>query len=359
MTKYNLAEYGQTDRAMYDEYVSKFPSMKGKTVAITGTSVNGMGFYIAEAAIRKGADVLICLNRTSGSAKKGVEGLQAIKEDVNSPTEIKTVNCDLQDLENVKKAGAEVNHIAQNGLDVLVCNSGIMATKDIRTKDGFDVQMQTNQLSHFLLTSIVWPSIKLAAEKRGEARVVTHSSSARDTPSSDLKEEFFQKSKPGTLGGDKSSMFMEMTGFSWGPWQRYHQSKLANSCFTMEMHRRLQEKGIANIKVATADPGLATSNLQVTSTQSGLMPQWAARMLAKRGHSAEDGSLSCAMGAFSPKTNSGDMYMPEKVFKGKPVKCICGGISAKKGKEKLTCKAKNQARVWAYCEEALGVQFDL
>jgi len=42
-------------------------------------------------------------------------------------------------------------------LDVLVNNAGIMATGDIATKDGYDIQMQTNHLSHFLLTARVWP----------------------------------------------------------------------------------------------------------------------------------------------------------------------------------------------------------
>ena len=199
----------------------------------------------------------------------------------------------MQDLAVVRQAGEEVNAIAKKngGLDVLVCNSGIMAVKDTRTNDGFDVQMQTNQLSHFLLTSIVWPSIKQAADKRGEARVVTHSSSARDSPRGNLRKDFFEKSEPGTLGGDWTlTLVIEMLGLCGGPWQRYHQTKLANSCFSMELHNRLQEKGITNIKSMTADPGLATSNLQVTSTKEGLMPGWTAKLLAKGGHSAADGA---------------------------------------------------------------------
>ena len=105
----------------------------------------------------------------------------------------------------------------------------------------------------------------------------------------------------------------------------------------MEMHRHLKEKGMSNkIKAVTADPGLATSNLQVTSTQDGLMPHWAAKMLARGGHSAPDGALSAAMGSFSPDANSGDMYMPEGQLKGPPVKCIAGGQAVEKGKEKLT-----------------------
>jgi len=38
------------------------------------------------------------------------------------------------------------------GIDVLCNNAGVMALEDQATKEGYDVQMQTNHLSHFLLT---------------------------------------------------------------------------------------------------------------------------------------------------------------------------------------------------------------
>jgi NAD(P)-dependent dehydrogenase (short-subunit alcohol dehydrogenase family) len=362
---YNVKDHGHSDRAMFDEYVadaSKLSDLSGKVVGITGTSAGGMGFHIAEAAIRKKAKVLICLNRDSGSAKKGEEGLKKLAAQINSPTIVQHVMCDMQDLEGVKKAAEEVNVVAKlnGGLDVLMCNSGIMATRDKRTKEGFEVQMQTNQLSHFLLTSLVFPSLELAAKSRGEARFVTHSSSARDGFPGVLEEKYFLKCAEGTLGGDDAWIMSERMLGREGPWQRYHQTKLANSCFAMEMHNKLKAKGISNIKALTCDPGIASSNLQVASTTGdGLMSGWAAKLLVGLGQSAENGSLSAVMCAFSAEAKSGDMYMPEKVGYGMPIKSIEEGVPLKKGGEKLTCGQENQMNVWKWSEEGLGIKFEI
>ena len=56
-----------------------------------------------------------------------------------------------------------------------------MALPD-HTEDGFDVQMQTNHLSHFLLTCELLPLLEKAANDSGEARIVNHSSIARMNP---------------------------------------------------------------------------------------------------------------------------------------------------------------------------------
>jgi len=78
-------------------------------------------------------------------------------------------------------------------------NAGVMALPDARTKDGYDIQMQTNHLSSFLLTQGLMPLLELAASRTGEARIVNHSSgAARGRP---LERKYFEKSEPDSLGG--------------------------------------------------------------------------------------------------------------------------------------------------------------
>ena len=43
---------------------------------------------------------------------------------------------------------------------------------DEATEDGFDTQMQTNHLSHFLLTRELFPLLEKSADKHGDARIV-------------------------------------------------------------------------------------------------------------------------------------------------------------------------------------------
>ena len=193
------------DETLYNEYMkdeSKLPKLENKVVAITGTTT-GLGFHLARTAIVKGAKAVLLLNRASERAKQSETKLQE-QYNTNKTTTVASIACDLMDLANVKEAALLVNDIAKehSGLDVLCCNAGVMMMNDTRTKDQFEVQMQTNQLSHVLLMHLTWESIKLAAETRGEARVVFQSSGARNTPPSNLQAKYFEKCEPMTLGGD-------------------------------------------------------------------------------------------------------------------------------------------------------------
>jgi NAD(P)-dependent dehydrogenase (short-subunit alcohol dehydrogenase family) len=279
------------------------PSLSGKTVAITGTS-SGTGFILAGAVAKLGARVLL-LNRASSRAEEALKKLQTAYPETN----FVAIACDLQNFESVKAAGAEVNTLcAEKGLAVLVNNAGVMAMPDVRTADGYDVQMQTNHLSHFLLTKEVMVSLKKAAELDGEARMVNHSSgAARGSP---IDAAFFEKCEPDTLGGFQADVpgFVDADGKPLGQWARYHNSKLANQLFTHAFNDKAKEAGSKVISIV-CQPGLAATNLQATTNTAGGMEDDFTKKFMANSHSAEDGTCGILI-ATAQKDLEGNFYGP-------------------------------------------------
>ena len=80
--------------------------------------------------------------------------------------------------------------------------------------------MQTNHLSHFLLTKELMPLLEAAAVKNGETRIVNQSSGSRKRPPLPLDAQYLGKNG-GNLGGNGTSV---KTG---GRWKRYQQVRLS------------------------------------------------------------------------------------------------------------------------------------
>lgn len=64
--------------------------------------------------------------------------------------ELKFVELDLSKLKSVEHAVVQFK-IQEKRLDLLILNAGIMAVPYGKTRDGFEVQLQTNYISHFLI----------------------------------------------------------------------------------------------------------------------------------------------------------------------------------------------------------------
>lgn len=285
------------DSTYFPKFKESLPSMKGKTVIITGTT-SGTGFVAANTLAGLGAKLLL-LNRASERAIKAYK----ILKDTFPNVEIHSVDCDLQSFASVRSAIKEVVQICPEGVNVLCNNAGVMALKDEATIDGYDVQMQTNHLSHFLLTMELMPLLEKSAEALGESRIVNHSSIARMNPSKELRAEYLEKNG-GKLGGDSASMF-----FGGARWLRYNQTKLANASFTAALHERLQKKG-SKVKALVAHPGLANTELQVTSVKDGGMGSFFTGLLMGMGQSMEDGAMGILSCMCLENVKSGEFYGP-------------------------------------------------
>ncbi len=237
------------------------------------------------------------LNRTSSRAEEALaallgEGIDAVH-----------VPCDLQSFASVQQAAEPLRQACPEGLDVLCNNAGVMGLPDRATADGCDVQMQTNHLSHFLLTSLAWPLLETAARERGEARVVNHSSGARRGPP--LKAGYLEK-RGGDLGGD---------GFpGFGRWRRYQQSKLANLLFTYALHDRVAStRPDCGVKVLCAHPGPTNSGLQAKTSHAGgnrLLDRLILWRTMRVAHSVEDGTMGLLRASCEPGVTSGEFYGP-------------------------------------------------
>lgn len=293
----------------FPAFIKTLPKMMRKTVAITGCT-SGTGLILARTCGDLGARVVM-LNRPSERAKAAL--LQLTQQKIDAVL----VPCDLQDFENVRAAATMLKTMCPAGIDVLCNNAGVMGLPDQATKDGFDVQIQTNHLSHFLLTSEIWSLLETAATQRGEARVVNHSSGARTGIT--LDAAYFGKNG-GNLGGD---------GFpGLGKWRRYQQSKLANLLFTYALHDQIVAERPAfasKVKSLCAHPGPTNSGLQAKTANAGgtrLLDQYILRRTLKAAQSVEDGAMGIVRACCASDVASLDFYGPVGSGQGGPAELL-------------------------------------
>lgn len=326
----------------YDAFKASLPkdALAGKTVIITGTT-SGTGKVAAHTVAELGAKVLL-LNRNSERSERALSELKA----AFPQADIQAVECDLQSFPSVRAAAQAVRKACPEGAHVLCNNAGVMALKDEATAEGFDVQMQTNHLSHFLLTKELMPLLEKAAADNGEARVVNHSSIARKSVKK-MEAKYFEKNG-GNLGGNGASMM-----FGGGRWVRYGQTKLANAAFTAALHHRLTKKG-SKVKALVAHPGLSNTNLQVTTVKDGGMANNIfTSLFMGLGQSEADGALGILHCMCDPKAQSGEFWGPGK------------GLMAMKGPaksfalEKSYDNEKTRELLWQKSCEAIGEDWDL
>ena len=165
---------------------------------------------------------------------------------------IQYLHCDLASLASVQAAAhafieLEKKRGGQPRLDLLFLNAGIMAVPAALTKDGYEIQLGTNHVGHFLLTKLLLPTL-LATAKLPDAdvRVISLTSLAH----------LFAPPWSGIVFDSLR------TPMAWTPTlMRYGQSKLANVLFAKELQRRYGELGITSVAV---HPGAVDTELYRT-----------------------------------------------------------------------------------------------
>lgn len=203
-------------------------NMEKKLAVITGAD-GGMGTEITRAVARAGYRVIMaCYDPAKAEAKRRM----LAEETENEEIEVRGI-----DLASLASVAAFADRLLQEGtpLALLMNNAGTMETGRHITEDGLERTVSVNYVGPYLLTRKLLP---LMGEGSRVVNMVscTYAIGRLDFP------DFFLQGKKGAF------------------WRIpiYSNTKLALTLFTIELARRVKERGIV---VNAADPGIVSTNI--------------------------------------------------------------------------------------------------
>jgi NAD(P)-dependent dehydrogenase (short-subunit alcohol dehydrogenase family) len=325
----------------YDDWIKDIPDLTDKVAIVTGSN-SGTGFWAANALASKGCSVVM--------ACRSVEKANHAKDEILATypdAKLDVIVMDGMDFSSVRSF-SETFHSKYSRLDYLLNNAGVMAQPLIKSKDGFDIQLQTNHLSHFLLTKLMWDKL---VNSPGQSRVVNHSSSAHYA-----------------FGAKFDRNRLDNPPYAWGPlgfnvfvvnvalplfgltqmdsWLRYGVSKLANVLMMQTLQRKIADQGLTDKVICLAcHPGYANTGLQAGATDS--MPGWK-KLNQSFSQSAADGSLPLLYAAIGTDVQNGEYFGPKNGGKGPPTKDKVKGYGN---------DLDMATDLWSYSEECVGETF--
>jgi len=299
--------------------LTQIPSQKGRVGIVTGANI-GLGYETALAFAEKDMTVILaCRN-----AKKANDAKAKIIEQYPK-AKVDYINLDLGRLASVRKFAKEVL-VKYNRIDLLVNNAGIMVPPFSLTEDGFESQMGVNYFGHFLLTALLYPTIK---QTKG-SRIVSLSSIAHRSGKINFDDLQSRKSYNATVA--------------------YSQSKLACLMFAYELDRRIKRAGGQVLSVAS-HPGISTTNL------AQHMPNWVqkylfpilAPLIAQSPNAGAEPTLYAALGN---DVKGGDYFGPNgfREMRGRAIKVD----STSRSKDLDVAK-----RLWEVSEKLTKTSFPL
>ena len=201
--------------------------LTAKRVLVTGVSA-GLGVETARALAAHGAQVV--------GAARDLSKAQAATEQVRSQAarggSLQLVQLDLASLESVRRC-ADGLLAAGKPFDVIIANAGVMACPKGTTVDGFETQLGTNHLGHFVLVN------RIGSLLRRGSRLVNLSSAGHRYADVDLDDPNFERSP-------------------YAEFVAYGRSKTANVLFAVEFDRRHRARGV---RATAVHPGAIRTEL--------------------------------------------------------------------------------------------------
>jgi retinol dehydrogenase 12 len=206
-----------------------FSKFVAQVFIVTGSS-SGVGKELAQILHAHDAKVYVAA-RSKERAGQAMEEIRA-----NFPAskgELVYLHLDLEDLSTIK-ASAEEFLGKEDRLDVLWNNAGVMNTPaGSKTKQGYELQLGTNNIAPFLFTKLLTPVLVETAKTapKGSVKVVWVSSSAAEMIAPvggvDMNNLDYKKDLP--------------------RWMKYGVSKGGNILHSNEFAKRHEEDGIISV----------------------------------------------------------------------------------------------------------------
>ena len=194
------------------------------TLLITGAN-RGLGLEFVRQYAADGWHVIACCRQPAEA-----DELQALIADNDN------ITAEQLDVNDFSAIDALAEKYQGQPIDILLNNAGIMMTPYQTSVDGFENQLATNYIGHFLLTALLLPMITSTAG----SRVVNLSSVAHNWSGIQFEDINFENGYSRKLA--------------------YGQSKTACLMFALELQRRLQAAGKDTLSMA-AHPGFSSTQL--------------------------------------------------------------------------------------------------
>ncbi|KAJ4368979.1 hypothetical protein N0V83_006061 [Neocucurbitaria cava] len=254
--------------------------LEGKVALITGTS-SGLGIETARALKATGM-------RVFGAVRNIAKATEALKDDLE-PGHLELIHLDMNSLASVRACAQELLSKTDK-LHIFIANAGIMMTPEGKTADGFELQLGTNHLAHFLLFQLLKPTLLASATPTSGARVVALSS-------------------VGHRGAEINFDDMDFSSRGYDPVAAYAQSKLAAVYMANAIERHYSTQ---NLHAWSIMPGGIWTGLQDTLPQA-VVDMWKGDAEFQKGwKSAEQGAATSVWAAVAKELEGkGGRYLED------------------------------------------------
>jgi NAD(P)-dependent dehydrogenase (short-subunit alcohol dehydrogenase family) len=256
--------------------------LSGRRILVTGASA-GLGVETTRALAAHGAPVTMAVRDLA----KGAAAMEEVLAQVPG-AELDLRRLDLADLASVREFadGFLEDH---ERLDVLIANAGIMACPQSTTTDGFELQLGTNHLGHFLLIQRLLPALVAT----GRARVVLLSSAGHRFGDVDLEDPFFEHQP-------------------YDPWVAYGRAKTANVLCAVGLDQRYRDQGVRAFAVHPGGIQTELGRHLTRDTLQVLMDRLAAAPTETVWKTVPQGAATSVWAATSPELDgAGGVYLED------------------------------------------------